>query len=260
MKAVATALAACLRGATVTVGGKAILDKVDLEVRPEELLAIVGPNGAGKSTLLGVLAGDITAAGDVEVAGRPLSSWSRRELARHRAVLPQDNVLSFPFRAREVVEMGRAPWAGAPAADNDAEVVDAVMSVTETSDLAHRRYPSLSGGERARVALARVLAQDAAMLLLDEPTAALDLRHQELVLGVARQQAEGGKAVVAVIHDLDAAAAFADRVAVVDQGRVRAVGSARDVLTTALLSEVYRYSVTVGIDSQNHLVIRPARS
>ncbi|MFJ7236331.1 heme ABC transporter ATP-binding protein [Streptomyces olivaceus] len=230
----------------VLLGGRPVLDGVDVRVRAGEVLALVGPNGAGKSTLLGALAADVPAAeGVVRVHGRPVSAWSAPELALRRAVLPQSASLSFPFPVEEVVRMGRAPWAGGDEADEDDAVVSDAMSRTEVTGFAGRPFSALSGGERARVALARVLAQRAPLLLLDEPTAALDLRHQELVLRLCRERARAGDAVVVVLHDLALAAAYADRVAVLRAGRVAADGPPAEVFAEELLSEVYDQPVEV---------------
>ncbi|MEU6567382.1 heme ABC transporter ATP-binding protein [Streptomyces parvulus] len=230
----------------VLLGGRPVLDGVDVRVRAGEVLALVGPNGAGKSTLLGALAADVPAAeGVVRVHGRPAGEWSAPELALRRAVLPQSASLSFPFPVAEVVRMGRAPWAGGEReAEDDAAVAEA-MARTEVAGFAGRPFSALSGGERARVALARVLAQRAPLLLLDEPTAALDLRHQELVLRLLRERARAGDAVVVVLHDLALAAAYADRVAVLRAGRIAAEGAPAEVFDEDLLSEVYDQPVEV---------------
>ncbi|MGC9499657.1 heme ABC transporter ATP-binding protein [Streptomyces sp. WG7] len=233
-------------GLRVRLGGRPVLDGVGARVRAGEVLALVGPNGAGKSTLLGALAADLPAAeGVVRVHGRPVTEWSAPELALRRAVLPQSASLSFPFPVEEVVRMGRAPWAGTGREDEDDAAVAEAMARTEVTGFAGRPFSALSGGERARVALARVLAQRASLLLLDEPTAALDLRHQELVLRLCRERARAGDAVVVVLHDLSLAAAYADRVAVLCAGRVAADGPPAQVLSEQLLSEVYDQPVEV---------------
>lgn len=241
---------AAARGVSVRLGERAVLREVlrevSLTVTAGEVLALVGPNGAGKSTLLAALAADLpAAAGEVTVAGRPAPGWSARELAMRRAVLPQATTVSFPFTVAEVVAMGRAPWAGTAAAAEDEAAVAEAMTAAEVAGFAARPFSALSGGERARVALARVLAQRAPLLLLDEPTAALDLRHQELVMLLCRRLAAGGRAVVVVLHDLALAAAYADRAAVLDDGHLAAAGPPAEVLTEDLLTRVYRYPVEV---------------
>jgi iron complex transport system ATP-binding protein len=233
-------------GVSVIRGGREVVSGVDLVVRHGELVVLVGPNGAGKSTLMGVLAGDLEPdAGVASLDGRPLGGWTTRELAMRRSMLLQRIEISFPFSVLDVVRMGRAPWSGTVAEDDDEQAITAAMAETDVVELGHREYPSLSGGERARAALARVLAQGTGILLLDEPTAALDLQHQELVMGVARTRAAEGTAVVVVAHDLALAAAWADRVVVLERGKVVADGGPREVLTEALLSRVYRTPVEV---------------
>ncbi|MFI9639282.1 heme ABC transporter ATP-binding protein [Micromonospora sp. NPDC051925] len=233
-------------GVRVERAGRPVLDQVDLAIRAGELHALVGPNGAGKSTLLAAVSGDLPlAAGAVEVDGRPLAEWSAVELALRRAVLTQRSALSFPFAVVEVVRMGRAPWAGRPEEAHDDAIVAETMRHCDVIRFAARSLPSLSGGEQARVALARVLAQRAGVLLLDEPTAALDLHHQELVMRIARDRADAGDAVVVVLHDLALAGAYADRITLLADGRVRAAGTPATVLTAPLLSEVYRHDIEV---------------
>lgn len=228
----------------VRLGPRTVLHGVSVTVRAGDVLALVGPNGAGKSTLLSALAADLPAAeGVVRIHGSPASDWSAPELALRRAVLPQSATLSFPFAVEEVVRMGRAPHATSPAED-DLAVAEA-MAATEVVAFAVRPFSALSGGERARVALARVLAQRAPLLLLDEPTAALDLRHQELVLRVCRERALAGDAVVVVLHDLGLAAAYAHRVALLCAGRVAAEGPPAEVFEERLLSDVYQQEVEV---------------
>lgn len=234
-------------GLTVQVGeGRTILDDASIEIHGGEIHALVGPNGAGKSTLFGVLAGDVPAqAGTVEIDDQPIAQVKPRLLARERAVLLQENTVTFPFSAEQVVRMGRTPWARTPAADDDDERVAAAMAQTEVTALKARAVPSLSGGERARVALARVIAQSTGILLLDEPTAALDLKHHEDVMQLIRGRAEAGVAVAIVLHDLNAALAHADRVTLLAEGRIAASGSAAEVLTAARIEQVYGQAVDV---------------
>jgi len=223
-----------------------VLDDVSLEVRRGEILAIVGPNGSGKTSLVGVLAGDLAAdSGEVSVLGRPIAQWRLRELARERAVLTQEQRVAFPFRVREVVRMGRAPWRGRPEEDYDDLEVAAAMETASVGDLAERAFGTLSGGEKGRTSFARLLAQQTGVLMLDEPTAALDLGHQEQLLATTHEAARRGAAVAVVLHDLTLAAAWADRILVLEQGRVAAVGAPPEVLDPALLSRVYQHPVEV---------------
>lgn len=233
-------------GLTVQRGARTVLEDVDFQVAAGEIVALVGPNGAGKSSLLAALAGELApSTGTVQLEGQALTHWTHADMARRRAVLPQSHAVGFPFTAREVVAMGRAPWLHTPAAEHDDDLIAAALAATDVTHLAGRVFPSLSGGERARVALARVLAQDTATLLLDEPTAALDIGHQEAVLRLAAARAAEGAAVVVVVHDLGVAAAYADRVTVLDGGRVAADGPPREVLTRGLLTRIYRHPVDV---------------
>ncbi|QXT62272.1 heme ABC transporter ATP-binding protein [Tessaracoccus palaemonis] len=254
--------AVTVTGASVALSGNPILSNIDLDVRVGELVALVGPNGAGKSTLLAVISGDVRPdAGDVTMFGRALDSWRPAEAARHRAVQTQQARVSFAFTGAEVVRMGRAPWHGTDEAERDDEVVAAAMDLTETLGFAQRRVPTLSGGEAARVSFSRALAQETALLLLDEPTAALDLRHQEMELAHMRDRADAGVAVVVVLHDLSLAAAYADRVVLLDHGVVVADGTPREVLTAELLTQVYRHPVTVIDDPiSGGPVVLPVRS
>lgn len=233
-------------GVSLGFGHRPVLDSVDLEVRRREVLALVGPNGAGKSTLLAVLAGDLAPdAGEVRLEGRPLADWKLRAMARERAVLTQEHRISFPFPAADVVRMGRAPWRGLPEEDDDECAVAEAMAATDTERLGTLPFSLLSGGEKGRTSFARALAQRTGVLLLDEPTAALDIGHQESVLARARAETRRGAAVVVVLHDLSLAAAWADRVALLHHGRVTAEGSPAEVFTAPLLSLVYDHPIDV---------------
>ncbi|MBX3095191.1 MAG: heme ABC transporter ATP-binding protein [Cryobacterium sp.] len=223
-----------------------ILDDVSIELHRGEVHALVGPNGAGKSTLFSVLSGDIDpVVGEVWLDGEPLHSIRPRRLAQRRSVLLQQNTVAFSFTVEQVVRMGRAPWAGTPAEADDDRVVAEGMAATEVLELARRPVSSLSGGERARVALARVLAQDVDILLLDEPTAALDLKHHEDVMRLARRRATSGATVAIVLHDLNAALTHADRVTLLSDGRVAATGAPAEVLTADRIEHVYGQAVDV---------------
>lgn len=236
---------AWMRSVDYSVGGRRLLHGVDLAVEPGELVALIGPNGAGKSTALAVLAGDVRPdAGDVRLDDRDAATIRIAELGRLRSVLLQQKGVAFSYPVRDVVAMGRMPWARDASYDDDEIVADA-LARTDTGHLADRDVTTLSGGELARVALARVLAQRCRVVLLDEPTDALDIGHQEQVLALAAGLAADGCAVLAVLHDLGLAAAYADRVVLLRDGRVVADGPPRDVLTGELLSEVYAHPVEV---------------
>ncbi|MEM7140583.1 MAG: heme ABC transporter ATP-binding protein [Actinomycetota bacterium] len=251
------------RDLTVVRAGRSILDGVDIEVRAGELVALVGPNGSGKSTTLGVLSGDIAAdGGSVELGDGPAGAFDSVESALRRAVLQQRNAVTFPFRVGDVVSMGRAPWRGVAGttAAADREIVATAMSSLDVAGFAGRPYPVLSGGEQARVSLARVLAQTTQLLLLDEPTAALDIHHQERVFAVLRHRAQQGDGILLVVHDLQAAAAHADRVVVLDAGRVAAEGPVDSTMTAEMLTGVYGHDIRVITEPDSgELVILPRR-
>lgn len=225
--------------------GRVLLQDVSLEVRPGQLHAVLGPNGAGKSTLLRLLSGELRpGAGGITLNGRALAQWAPQALARVRAVLPQSESLRFGFSVDQVVALGRLPCARHAPEREDA-IVREVLEATDARHLIDRIYPTLSGGERQRVQLARVLAQiwepgeQPRYLLLDEPTASLDLRHQHDCLRLARQLTTQGVGVLAVLHDLNLALAYADQVTLLQGGRVAASGEAAAVLTPPILEGVY---------------------
>ena len=238
-----------------------VLRGLTVKVPPASIVCLVGPNGAGKSTLLGALTGDVPAAsGEVLLEGRPLGQWPSSDLARARSVLLQANQVSFPFTVREVVEMGRSPWLGRASAQEDDDAIAEAIERTDISHLLDRPFTALSGGEKARASLARVLAQRTPVVLLDEPTAALDLRHQEDVMLVARDLAAAGRAVVVVLHDLSLAAARADRMAIIDAGRIVGIGAPADVLTPETVERVYGIAVHVLTDTPDgHPIVVPHR-
>lgn len=229
--------------------GRILLEDASLQLQRGEVLAVLGPNGAGKSSLLRLLAREsVPSRGRIELDGRPLAEWSATELARHRAVLPQAESLRFAFAARDVVALGRHPWNGG--GRRDAEIVAESMQATGVQHLATRAYTRLSAGERARVQLARVLAQiwdapDARTryLLLDEPTANLDLAHQHEIMAALRRFAATGVAVMIVLHDLNLASEYADRAMLMKGGRIHAIGPVLDVLDAPHIAEVFEVDV-----------------
>jgi len=238
-----------LDNVTVTISGADLLCGVSLGIAAGTVTALVGPNGAGKSTLLAVASGErVPARGTVRLDGKPLAAYAPEALARRRAVLPQEAMLAFGFTGREVALLGRTPHPTSRAEDERSAL--RALDAADVLHLAERRYTTCSGGEKQRLHLARVLAQldgpDASLLLLDEPTAALDLAHQHRVLAAARRLAHArGLAVVAVLHDLNLAAQYADRIAVLDRGRLAAEGKPADVLTPDVLRAVFGVEVVV---------------
>jgi iron complex transport system ATP-binding protein len=227
-------------GLSVTLGGRRVLDGVDLAVKPGEVVVVVGPNGAGKTTLLRAVAGLLSSKGTVAIEDTPLSRLSLAERARRVAYLPQGHVFHWPLAVEDIVALGRLPrGAGADLSQSDRVAVMRAMTDTGVADHAGRAVTTLSGGERARVALARVLATEARLILADEPTASLDPRYQLVVLDILRRHANDGGAVVAVLHDLGLAARRADRIVVLDQGRIVADGAPREVLTKTLLAKTF---------------------
>jgi iron complex transport system ATP-binding protein len=249
-----------MRGIEVALGGSPVLRGVDLDVHRGEVLALVGPNGAGKSTLLAVASGDLDAdAGSVSLLGEDLAGLAPRRAARLRSVLLQEQRVAFGFTGYEVVEMGRTPWYRHPEEDRDEIAIDLAMKRTDVTAFAERRYPTLSGGEKSRVSLARVLAQESLVVLLDEPTAALDIRHQEQVLSTARDLARTGASIVVVLHDLSLAAAWSDRICLMAHGGIRALGTPREVLVAQVLGEVYQHPLEV-VEHAGGLLVVPRRT
>ncbi|PZA06372.1 MULTISPECIES: heme ABC transporter ATP-binding protein [unclassified Meiothermus] len=223
------------------VGGRTLLQGVSFALEAGEVLAVLGPNGAGKTTLLRLLSGEEPPSeGRVELAGRPLRGYSALELALARAVLTQRRELSFPYSAYEVAFLGRLPHLERrPEAPLDHAQTERALAETQALSLAPRLYPTLSGGEQSRVDLARVLAQEPRLLLLDEPTNHLDPKHQVEVMALCRRLAEGGLGVAVVLHDLNLASLFADRILLLHQGRMVALGHPAEVLHPERLEAVY---------------------
>ena len=244
-------------------GAIEVLRGVSMELHAGELLAIVGPNGAGKSTLLKVIGATLARTrGSVQLFGRPLESYDRRSLARLVATVAQENLVAFQFTVLEVVLMGRAPHLGAFHFETrrDLEIARSALDHFDLLPLARRPIHDLSGGERKRVFLARALAQDAKIALLDEPTAFLDLKHVADIFTRFRALCvERGMAVIATLHDLNVAAVYADRVLLMKDGAVIACGTPEAVLTRDNLRRVYDTDVYVGRNPETGaLMILPA--
>lgn len=230
-------------------GSNEVLHDLNLQLHPGQVVGVLGPNGAGKSSLLGVLCGELAPGrGQVTLHGRPLADWAGPERARRLAVLPQVSSLGFSFKVEEVVGMGRMPHDSGQV--RDAEIVEAALRAADAWHLLGRSYLALSGGERQRVHLARVLAQlwpgeAGTTLLLDEPTSMLDPLHQHTTLQAVRSFADRGAAVLVILHDLNLAARYCDRILLLEAGRCHALATPEQVLTPVALKSVFGIEVLV---------------
>ncbi len=255
-----------LNDISYSIGNKPILDRVSCTVQPGEMLAILGANGAGKSTLLKIARGDLKPeAGNVSIGNRPLASWSHKELAQCSSVLQQQTILTLPFSVREVVLMGRYPHFKNTPAEQDLEIVQAALVQAGVEMLADRSYLELSGGEQQRVHLARVFAQiwqtdkKTRYLLMDEPGNNLDINHQHNALVMAKDFAGRGNCVVAILHDLNLALQYADKVLLLRKGVVQALGIPTEVLNEENLSHSYDFPMTIHYpESFEYPIILPA--
>lgn len=248
---------------SVRIGGAKLLDNISVALRGGETVAIVGPNGAGKSSLLRTLSGDLRCSdGEIYLKGRALASFAPRELAQHRAVLSQHVSVGFPFTVEDIVTMGAGERPRAAAQP----LVDAAIDELDLNTLSRRELPTLSGGEQQRAHFARVLVQlscgarehGPGALLLDEPTSSLDLRHQIALLEIAKRRARSGFAVIAVLHDLNLAIRFADRMIVLNGGTMHADGQTAGTVTADLIRSVFKVETTVGYDD-GHPFVLPQR-
>jgi iron complex transport system ATP-binding protein len=233
------------QGLNVTLAGRVVLNDISLSLSSGHLVALVGPNGAGKTTLLRALAGLAPSDGAIHVGGAALSSLALRDRARRFAYLPQGHVVHWPLPARDIVALGRYPHGATDPARltaGDAEAVLRAMQATDVVELRERRVTELSGGERSRVALARVLAVEAPVILADEPTSSLDPRHQIDVMKTLRRVADKGVLVIVVTHDLGLAARFADTALVLSGGRLVSQGTPTEALSEKIMGEVFRIS------------------
>ncbi len=231
--------------------GEPLLQDISFDLAKREVLGILGPNGAGKSTLLNLLCGATTpTSGSFQLQGRSADNWSIAERARAMAILPQQSALNFPYTVEEVILLGRTPHASGASADR--KVLEEVLIATDTAELRHRLYTQLSGGEKQRVQLARVFAQvwreqdsDYRLLLLDEPTAALDLSHQQLIMESVKSLSVKGCAVVMIVHDFDLAARSCDQCLVLKQGQQWGLGKPGEIFTAELFKEVFEVDVSI---------------
>ncbi|MUH95027.1 heme ABC transporter ATP-binding protein [Aliivibrio fischeri] len=242
-----SSLAISANNISYRIGSKIILDDINLELRCGEVTTLLGPNGAGKSTLLKLLCDEISSFNDIRYFGKTKDQWDGNELAKQLGVLPQHSTLSFAFNVNEVVELGGLPLS----LSNQVlrEITSSMMQKTGIEHLAERSYPSLSGGEKQRVHLARVLTQvsqhQQKIVMLDEPTSALDLSHQHNTLKLARELASDGAAVIVVLHDLNLAAQYSDRVIVLQDGKLQADGAPWEAITSEMIENVYGHKTLV---------------
>ncbi|HWW49066.1 MAG TPA: heme ABC transporter ATP-binding protein [Xanthobacteraceae bacterium] len=250
------------RSLALDINGSLLVNGIDLCIQAGEMIAIVGPNGAGKSTLLRLLSGDLKPTrGSIVLKKRALASYSPRELANHRATLSQNVSVAFPFTVEEIVQMGAGDIGAAAARP----LVEAALREVAVAHLRHRKLPTLSGGEQQRAHFARVLVQlargeamhGAGLLLLDEPTSSLDLRHQIELVEIAGRRARNGTAVVAVLHDLNLAVRFASRIVVVRSGAVAADDTPVRTITDALLRDVFEVDAKIQHHSDGSPVLLP---
>jgi iron complex transport system ATP-binding protein len=239
---------------SVAVGRKQIVAGVDFEARPREITAIVGPNGSGKTTLMRAISGDLPYGGSIRMNGSEVSAQRPWQAATMRAVLPQATALSFPFTVREIVRLGLVGGRSGVLHGEDARLPDRALARVDLEGFAGRFYQELSGGEQQRVQLARVLCQVWApvlegtprFLLLDEPVSSLDIRHQLIIMNIARDFARRGGGVVAILHDLNLTAMYADRVHVLHRGHLAAAGTPAEVLTDVIIEKVFECRLKVG--------------
>jgi iron complex transport system ATP-binding protein len=248
---------------SVSLGGTEVLHGVSAAVEPGEWVTVIGPNGAGKTTLLRAIASLVPFSGSIELIGEDLRTLSHRERARRVALVAQIPTMPSEMTVREYVLLGRTPYIGYLATErrSDHDATHAAIDRLDLGTFAHRRLSSLSGGERQRTVLARALAQNAPLLVLDEPTSALDVGRQQQALEIVDElRATEGLTVLSAMHDLTLAGQYADRLLLLDRGRLVAEGSAREVLTRALIAQHYRAEVRVVGDPESGLVVVPVRA
>lgn len=243
---------------TIELGGVAVVSNVSLEVSPGELIGLIGPNGAGKSSLLRALAGVCQAsAGSMHLDGQAIEKYSAAQRAQKLAWLAQSGPINWPLSVERLVALGRTPHQSAwqQSSEHDQQVLERVLTETDCQSLRHRDATSLSGGERARVLLARALVSEPTVLLADEPVAALDLAHQLQTMELLRNFAQAEQSCLVVLHDLSLAARYCDRLVLMDKGSVVSSGSTHEVLTVETLRQVY--GVETEIHSGEHPWVLP---
>lgn len=238
-----------VQGLSKHYGEKHVLQDVDFAVKSGEWVGIIGPNGSGKSTLLSLLSGvDRPTSGSIQLAGQMLGTYKRRALSQMMAVLQQEALPPLGFTVREVVEMGRFPfqsWLGSESEDSG-EIVDRIMEKLQLTELADHPLDRISGGQRQRTALAKLMVQSPSVVLLDEPTTYLDIHYQVQFMDIVREwQQDCGLTVVSVLHDLNLASLYCDRLVVIHGGGIAAQGTPEQIMTTELLSRIFATETTV---------------
>jgi iron complex transport system ATP-binding protein len=243
------------QSASMTIGGATLVDGIDLKIAAGEMVAIVGPNGAGKSTLLRMLSGDLRPTrGQSRLKQGEIHAYAPRQLAHHRAMLSQHVNVTFPFTVEEIVQMGAGDTGRAAAQ----RLVDVALSEVDLAHFSHRQLPTLAGGEPQRAHFARALVQLACgeaqhgpgLLLLDEPTSSLDMRHQIDLVETAKRRAQNGTAVIAVLHDLNLAMRFADRIVLLHRGRLAVDGGRTEAITAETIRRIFEVDVTIDYTDQ----------
>lgn len=250
-----------VRGVGVTLEATRILHDVTFSVQGGRLIGLLGPNGSGKTTLLRAMSGLLPFNGRIQLDGRPIRDWKPRELARRLAFVRQSVSLSFDFNVSELVLLGRSPHKGwlTDYGSDDLTRMAAALHRVDLAGFEDRSVLSLSGGELQRVFLAQALVQEAGVLLLDEPTAHLDVHYQFEFMNIIRTLVAGGRTAVSVFHDLEMAGRFADELLVLNGGRMAAFGSPQEVLSQELIAEVFRMDACVGREPSGHTHIQYER-
>lgn len=244
-----------IRDLSVTISGKTIIENISFKAYPRQVTVIVGPNGSGKTTLMRALCGDVPYQGQALLEGSDFHSFKPWQMAARRAVLPQSTSLSFPFSVREIVRLGLTGGLSGVSEAEQEKLPDLALKMVDLEGFGGRLYQELSGGEQQRVQLARVLCQvwkpvidgQPRYLLLDEPVSSLDIRHQIMVMNIARKFAANGGGVITILHDLNLTAMFADQVVIMQNGKLDGVGVPRIMLTAKRLSRIYGCHLSVGM-------------
>ncbi len=248
-----------VKNLSFSYGNNPCLSDISLDIEKGDFIALVGPNGAGKSTLLKCIAGNYRSyEGEINFFSKSIKDYSILELSRIRSVMEQNTEVSFEYLVHDVILMGRSCIENKLPLQEEEKFIEECLEKADIQELRYRKISALSGGEKARVALARVLAQDCPVVLLDEPTASLDIKHQESTMRIAKNLTEKGYAVVVVLHDLNLAAAYCNKVVLLQEGKLVSSGSFEEVFTSEVLSSVYQHPIEVVYDKKT-MRIEPVR-